>query len=201
MAAITISRQMGSLGCEVARAVADMLSYRLIWRELINQAARRSGSPDVALATIDELGLLDICPSTKACDAYRQAVAQVMQELAAEGNIVIVGRAGQVILRDQPNILHVRIVAPTEVRAERVSAKQNISLNCAKAQIQASDSYRITYMRRFYQVHPGNPDLYHLLINTGRVLVDQAAALICQSQHQLLEDNPPSNHYIHGHNH
>ena len=90
MSTITISRQMGSLGCEVAQLVAEELSYRLVWRDLINQAAIRAGTPEMALADIDELGLLDISPSPKAKLAYRQAVQQVMQELAKENNRLVV---------------------------------------------------------------------------------------------------------------
>ena len=66
----------------------------------------------MALAAIDELGLLDIRPSAAAYKAYRQALAQVMAELAVQGNTVIVGRAGQVILGQRADVLHVRVVAP-----------------------------------------------------------------------------------------
>lgn len=188
MAAITISRQMGSLGCDVARTVADTLGYRLVWRELINQAARQSNDPEVALAFIDELGLLDICPSPKACRAYRQVVAQIMQEQAAKGNVVIIGRAGQVILANHPNTLHVRIIAPARLRAERIAERQNISLECAQAQIEASDIYRANYLLRFYQVHSDNPELYHMILNTGRLSVQQVAGLIHQSLSQMLQE-------------
>jgi cytidylate kinase len=116
MAVMTISRQMGSLGSEIARLVAERLGYRLVWRELINQAARRSGAPEAALAAIDELGLLDMCPSPRACRAYRAAVKQVIDELAAEGNCVILGRAGQVLLKGVPGCLHVRLIAPVPTR-------------------------------------------------------------------------------------
>lgn len=188
MAAITVSRQMGSLGSAVARAVADTLGYRLVWRELINQAARQSGNPEVALAFIDELGLLDICPSPKACRAYRQTVDKIVMELAAEGNVVIIGRAGQVILANYPNTLHVRIIAPENLRAERVALKQNIPLDCALAQIKASDRNRANYLRRFYRVYPDNPDLYHLIINTERLSIQQAASLIHHSLQQMLQE-------------
>ena len=58
MPAITISRQLGSLGYQIALSVVDTLGYKLVWRELINKAARRTGTPEVALAAIDELGIL-----------------------------------------------------------------------------------------------------------------------------------------------
>ncbi len=181
MAAITISRQMGSLGSEVAQAVAGRLGYRLVWRELIDQAGRRAGAPEVALATIDELGLLEVKLSALACRAYRQAMHQVALELAAEGNAVLVGRACQVLLRQRPDVLHVRLIAPAGLRAERVARRHGIPLAAARAQVEASDRYRSRYLRRFYRVDWDDPALYDLVINTERIAPAAAAELVCQA--------------------
>jgi cytidylate kinase len=137
------------------------------------------------LAAIDELGLLDLCPSPENCEAYRNAVAQIMHELAEEDNTVIVGRAGQVVLSGQPGTLHVQLIAPVTIRAERIAHKQHITMECALAQIETSDQYRINYMNGFYGVDWGNPDLYHIVINTGRMPPPQSASLIQQALSQL----------------
>jgi cytidylate kinase len=191
MAVITISRQMGSLGSEVAFMAADQLGYRLIWRELINKAAQRAGAPEAALAAIDELGLLGVSPSRQANQAYGQAVEQIMHELAQEGNVVILGRAGQIILQNWPDTLHVRIMAPFELRVERIAYKLGISVECAQAQVEASDRYRASYMRRFYHVQWNDPSLYHIIINTGYLPSSFAADLICQMV-QTLKKSPSS---------
>jgi cytidylate kinase len=114
MDVITISRQLGSLGSDVANEVVRRLGFQLVWRDLINQAAIRAGAPDVALATIDDLGLLGISPSAAEQRAYIHAVQAVMEELAHTGSVVIVGRAGQMILRNWPNVLHIQVVAPLD---------------------------------------------------------------------------------------
>jgi cytidylate kinase len=175
---ITVSRQLGSLGMDVAYYLGDMLGYRVVWREIINQAAMRAGAPETALAAIDELGLLGICPSPEACLAYRQAVEQVMHELAADGQIVIVGRAGQVILAGNPKVYHVRIVAPIAKRVARVASRHNTTLIAANAQIEASDRFRQNYLKRFYNVRWDSPELYNLVINTGVVETSDAAKII-----------------------
>jgi cytidylate kinase len=186
LSVVTISRQMGSLGYEVAKELADMLGYRLMWRELINQAALRSGKPEVALATIDELGLLGLCPSPKECKAYLKALKHVIVELADEGKVVIVGRAGQVILHNRSEVLHVRVIAPVEVRANRVALMHDISLENALAQIEASDEYRRNYLKRFYKVRWGNPELYDLVLNTARISPGMGADLIREAmQHTI----------------
>ena len=135
MAAITISRQLGSWGNEIAQQAAQRLGYRLVEREVINQAALRCGSPQVALAMIDELGLLGLRPSGKEFDAYHEAVECVIQGLADESGVIIVGRAGQVILRQRPDVLHVRVIAPASVRVQRLAAEQNMTLAAAHAQV------------------------------------------------------------------
>jgi cytidylate kinase len=181
MSTITISRQMGSLGCQIAFTVADTLGYKLVWRELINEAARRTGTPEVALAAIDELGLLGICPSPKACRAYHQAVKDMMLEFAEQGNVVLLGRAGQVILGKRPDTLHIRLVAPIAERITRIAQRMRISEECARAQVEASDHYRSTYLRRIYHANWDDPALYHLIINTGSLQIKQVADVICQT--------------------
>ncbi len=181
MAAITVSRQLGSLGFEVAQTAADLLGFRLVWRDVINQAARISGSPEAALAVIDDLGLLGICPSPEACQAYRQAVQQIMQELADQGNVVIIGRAGQMILSGWLEVLHVQVIAPRPLRIERVAARQEISPESAMAQVEASDRRRRNYIKRFYNVQWDDPNLYDLVINTAHLAPTAAAQLIAYS--------------------
>jgi cytidylate kinase len=192
MAAITISRQLGSMGTDAAHVVARTLGWRVVWRELINQAALKAGLPEVALATIDELGLLGLHPSAEARRAYHEAVRQVIEGLAAEGNVVIVGRAGQVILKDRPAVLHVQVMAPAALRAERIARTQNIALAAAQAQIQASDRARRNYLRRYYHARWDDPELYDLIVNTARLTPEAAAGLICRAFQHLQETQPTS---------
>jgi cytidylate kinase len=180
---ITISRQMGSLGREIGRRLGEQLGWRVVAREVINEAARRSGAPEAALAAIDELNLLGSCPSPEACLAYRQAVDQVVQEIAGQGRLVLIGRAGQVILAGRPDVLHLRTIAPRELRAERVAEWQGIPLRAALAQIEASDRFRKNYLKRFYGIDWNDPIQYDLVINTGRVTLDQALQLILAALH------------------
>lgn len=178
---LTISRQMGSLGLEIATTMGEYLGYRVFSREIINQAARRAGAPEAALAAIDELGLLGFCPSPEACQAYRLAVEQVMNELVSEGDVIIVGRAGQIILAGKPNVFHVRVIAPKQVRIQRLVELDKLSVSAAAARITASDRFRKNYLIRFYQVEWEDPTLYDLIINTARLQTDQAVELICHA--------------------
>jgi cytidylate kinase len=190
MTTITISRQLGSLGDEVAQAIAGRLKYRVVSRDLINQAALRAGAPEMALATIDELGLLGIRPSVKAQRAYHQAMQKVMEEYANQGDFIIIGRAGQVILRNHPQVLHVKVIAPSALRANRIAQLQDISLEAAKAQIETSDRNRKNYLQRYFHVRWDDPEIYDLIVNTDRLEPEQAACLICQALTQCIHRTP-----------
>ena len=179
MAVITISRQLGSLGTTLGRQIAARLGYRLVQRELINQAAQLAGAPELALATIDELGLLGIEPGPSQQQAYLLAVQKVIKDTASQGDVIIVGRASQVVLHNWPNTLHLRVIAPLEIRVQRVVTAHGISTQAAKAQIKGSDRYRATYLKRFYAIQWDDPCYYHLVINTGFLSQEDSAQLVC----------------------
>lgn len=185
MAVITISRQLGSLGFEIGNLVSERLGYHVVWRELINEAAQRAGAPDVALAVIDELGLLGVTPSARSSQAYLDAVRSVVLELASKGNVVLIGRAGQRILAGFPGTLHVRLIAPLELRVQRISEEQKIPLEAARSQIEASDAHRRQYLKRFYRSDWEDPSLYDLVINTGRMTSAAACELICMAARHI----------------
>jgi cytidylate kinase len=185
MAVITISRQWGSLGNVIANAVADRLGYRVVMRQLINQAALRAGAPEVALAVIDELHLLGMAPTDEEYRAYIQAMHLVMEELAGQGKVVIVGRGGQVALRDRPGTLHVRVIAPFDLRVQRLAERHHISPAAARAQARASDRERRSYLKRFYNVDVNDPGLYDLVISTAHLSPATACDLICRAVQEL----------------
>ena len=162
----TISRQYGSGGSKLAIKLAELSGYELIWREIINHAAIQIGSPDMALAVIDELGLLDISPDDETWSKYREAIRQVVITKAEKGKVVIVGRASQIILKDFPNCLHIKVIASLDTRIKNVHETKKVNLNAAKAQIMESDKNRRDFIKKIYQLDWNEPSLYDLTINT-----------------------------------
>jgi cytidylate kinase len=185
MPVITLSRELGSRGDDVAAAVAAALKLRLVGRELINQAARAAGVPEVALAEIDELGLLGLKPERTALELYRATVERVIREQAERGDVLLVGRGGQIVLAGWPGVLHVRIIAPADARMRCVQERCRISAEAAAARIAASDRTRAAFLRRHYGARWDDPRLYDLVINMARLTVEDAAALICQAARQI----------------
>jgi cytidylate kinase len=181
MPVITLSRQLGSLGDEVAASVAQRLGLRLVGREVINRAAREAGAPEVALAAIDELGLLGIRPGQAAIRSYREKITQVVDEMAADGKLLLVGRGGQVMLAGRPGVLHVRVIAPRPQRIAYVARTCKISAEAATARVEAADRARADFVKRYYGARQGDPELYDLVLNMAHIDVETAADLICRA--------------------
>ena len=180
MSAITISRQMGSQGNELALDIAQQLGWQLVEHKLINQAAVAAGVPHVALADIDELGLLNLRPSAREWEAYKNHVEGIIQAWAYKGEVVIVGRGGQMALRGWPDVFHLRVVAPFEMRVAHLEQKEKISAESARARLEASAKARARYLRRSYGVQLDDPTLYHLMINTGLLGLPLAVKIAIQ---------------------
>jgi len=185
MAVITVSRQLGSLGSDIANSVAQQLGYRVAWRELINQAARQTRTPEMALEMLDELGLLGLKPSLSAEQAYLDAIRKLIEELARADNVLIVGRGGQAILQGWPNTLHIRLIAPLDVRVKRLVERHGISAEAALAQIRASDRRRKRFVEHAYHVDWGDSALYDLVINTAFIDVAKSTSLICHAVNSM----------------
>ena len=94
---------------------------------------------------------------------------------------MIIGRAGQAILADRPDVLHVRLCAPVKIRAHRIAKQHSITLRGAFAQVRASDNYRRKFLRKYYKIDWNDPTMYHLVINTARISTNQASELILNS--------------------
>ena len=215
MAIITISRQYGSGGQEIATLLCDLLGYRYFDKRLMAQVAS-----EVALSDQE---IVDFCednytvrgfserlfgsnrretqsgspvPDLKADAADTKKVTEVekpdeeycinlVQNIICAAykrdNIVIVGRGGQALLKDKPNVLHVRIEAPLFSRAQRLQVKENLTIAQGLETVDSRDRAAEAYLRRFYQIDWTDPMLYHLTINTGKWRVEDAAQIIADA--------------------
>jgi cytidylate kinase len=179
MTVITFSREIGSGGDDVATLVAERLGLRRVGREIINRAAQDAGAGEAALAEIDELGLLGVKPSPAARKQYCEQVRMVIEEQARQGDVLLVGRGGQVVLSAWRDVLHVRITAPREMRCAAVEVRCKVSPEVAAARVDASDRARAAFHKRNYGVRWDDPALYDLVVNMARLSVPMVVDTIC----------------------
>jgi cytidylate kinase len=116
---------------------------------------------------------------------YARVVRETMEQYAQEGNAVIVGRGGQMILQDWPGALHVHLYAPMAVRAQRLRERLSISEAEAQRRIERSDEQKRQYIRHVRQnASWKNLKYYHLAIDTGRISPEVAAKMITLAARQ-----------------
>jgi cytidylate kinase len=178
MTVITLSRELGSGGEDVAVALAERLGLRLVGREIINRAAQDAGAGEVALAELDELGLLGLKPSRTSLQRYREKIVAIIEAQASEGNVLLVGRGGQVVLGQRRDVLHVRITAPADKRCATVKERCKVSAEAASARIAASDAARVGFHKRHFGVRWDDQFLYDLILNMARLTVPAAVEIV-----------------------
>lgn len=204
MAVITIARELGSEGDKIADRLCQKLGCRRVDKEILSRVAqgagvdveavlakeRRAGSrPKLVSAEMTALYRKDPTAfrkqSTLDDQTYLQALQETMVRFAQTENTVIVGRGGQMILRDWPTALHVRLYAPLEARLRCLMERFGISEAEARQRLNRSDEQKRQYIRSMHH----NADWsalkhYHLAINTATIAPEVAAEMILLAAQQ-----------------
>ena len=207
---ITISRQYGAGGSEVARLVATSLGWAVLDNEIVERVAQRAGlAPDI-VAREDEAAPTFVERLARALAASSQEYVVpelgvavrpeepdlvrltelVVREAAAAGRVVLGGRAAPAVLRTAAEALHVKVVAP---RAFRIQLAQQTSGRDARGTEQLmdeTDARRARYTRDHYTRDWDDPSHYHMVLNTGWLGLEGAAALVV-AQARALGWGPP----------
>ena len=195
---ITIARQYGAGGAEIARRVAERLAWRVVDNDFIDRVAARAGlTPDEVAAREERVpGFIERLAWALASASAEFAVPTgpgiealsepqlvritegVVAEVAREGRVVLVGRGAAAILGERERALHVRVVASLAVAAERIAGRLGVSIEEARKQIAEVDGRRARYHKEFYGRDWGDPVNYHITLNTGLLGLDGATDLI-----------------------
>jgi cytidylate kinase len=187
MAVITISRHPGSLGDTIARAIAERLHYRLVERGELVQLAERIGGSDVAWDRAPELR--ERSPSfwerlNEERRRYASVLRRVTTQLAEEGDVVIVGLGSGQLLKGLSNVLRLQIIAPMDVRLERVmergfdDVRGPLSRDQARDLIRKQDRDVGGYMRYMFNIDWMEPQHWDLVINTGRFGISETVEIV-----------------------
>jgi cytidylate kinase len=187
MAVITISRHPGSLGDTIARALADRLHYRLVERRELIQLAERIGGPDVAWDRAPELR--ERSPSfwerlNEERRRYASVLRRVTTHLAEEDNVVIAGLGAGQLLKGLSNVLRLQIIAPMDVRIERIMERGfddvpgPLSRDRARDLIRSNDRDSAGYMRYLFNIDWMEAQNWDMVLNTGRFSVNEAVDIV-----------------------
>jgi cytidylate kinase len=184
MTVITISREYGAGGREVAGRLARILGWDVLDHEWLHRAAQLEHLPDAELEAIDEqaVSLTDRFRLHPPHQRYLHGLSEAARQAAARGNVILVGRGSRHLVGDVPEALHLRLVAPIGWRARRMAASEGWPLEQAEARLLQVDRTRERFTRYFFGPAAYRPCEYDLVVNTGRVpldeVVDLAAGLV-----------------------
>ena len=109
---------------------------------------------------------------------YMKTMTDIIRELAARGEVVILGRGSQMLLSDMPRTLHVLCVAPRRLRGNRLAERDELGMDEAMRRMQESDRAQCAFYKKFWRVEFEDPKLYDLTVDTSRLSYEIATDLV-----------------------
>jgi cytidylate kinase len=189
---ITISRDEGTLGDEIAQNLSERLKWQLYDKELVNQVADNSHVRQELVLQLDEkscfvrdtildavLHLIKMPEITEfASEQYHKSLLKTIATIAAYGNSIIIGRGANFVLYWAPQGLHFRFTASMDIRIERLSNAWQVSPEIAKKRMEAIDAGRREFVRHHFGKDLDDPRFYNAVFNTDRLSIQQIVASI-----------------------
>ncbi len=175
MPLIAITREMGSLGIEVAEQVAAELKLPLIHHEIIEHLAdkMRVRKSHVQRLLDGKAGILEKLTADKTSMSIYTA-AETMDLAAREGGCVLRGWGASQLLRAVPHAVCVRVCAPVRLRKQRMLERLGSSdEELIDSEIRISDEAHAAIIRRHFGVNWQEAELYDVVFNTERVSVGE----------------------------
>jgi cytidylate kinase len=181
MAILTISREYGSGGREIARRLAQRLNYKYVDKEQLFQDLDRVGKRwGQAARELDE-----VCPTfwerhDWQYHGYITLLESLILDYSEADNVVIIGRGAFLLLQDVPFCLKVRLEAPPEVRLERIMVKESLSREKAEDLMARVDRDRACYLQANYGKAWDEESSYDCVFNTGSQTYDQVVEVLLE---------------------
>lgn len=201
---LTIGRQFGSGGKEIGIRVAKELGIPFYDKEILKEAARKSGLCEKILENFDERpksllysiamdSYLFAAPGAGVGDSLEQqvylATFNTIRQIATQGPCVIIGRCADYALADNPDHLSLFIHAPMEDRIRRVAERQGLSPEKARVLIHKTDKRRASYYEYYSSQKWGAVDSYDFCLNSGCLglgrTVELIQAIVAHKEHPI----------------
>ena len=173
---ISVSRQHGTGGKEIARKVAEKLNIEFFDKEEIKKFAIQNSLIENKY-TDDELYNFYLSLDAEKDSILKQA--ETIRMIASKKNCVIVGRSSDYILKDNPNLIKIFLYAPMEYRINKVKEMYNDTYNEAKKHINKSDKSRATYYEVIANKKWGDKENYDICLDCS-IGNEKVVNIICE---------------------
>lgn len=187
MAVITMTREMGSRGRDVALGVAERLGLEVIHDELVEHhlAEQMNVTESQVHRFLEGGGSLWDRWRINRSRLFRHTAVQIL-EIAAAGHVLIRGWGATQLLRGCAGVLRVRVCAPMRFREDVLMARLAIDdRELARQEIERNDAAHQSVVRKFFKDDWRKPENYDMVLNTERMPID-----VCV-QHLVLTAQDP----------
>ncbi|NNE22202.1 MAG: BON domain-containing protein [Rhizobiales bacterium] len=187
MTVIAMTREMGSLGKDVALGLSVQLGFAVVHHELVErEVAERMDVRESEVHRFLE-GSASMFERWKIDQSKLSSYsAEEILQIARKDNVLIRGWGATELLKDVPHVIRVRVCAPMAVRIARMMKRMDVkNPDVARREIERSDSSHTRVARKFFDADWEDPVNYHMVLNTGEVPVEA-----CIDQVRLMTENP-----------
>lgn len=198
MAVITISRQLGAGGITLGQNLARKLGYHYVDKEIIEEVAEKVKVSSAEVKGFEKsgfTGLMEFLDKIVNRDfiihlvtsehgyldekSYVPAVKDIIEHLCLQGNVVIMERGSQYILKGRKNVWHVLLVGDLEHRIRAVMDRFHLTRHEAEKALKRADKIRSRYLSLFLDKESHeDPASYDLVLNMNRVSMKKAEEMI-----------------------
>ena len=191
------------MGEPIGAQVAGELGFQLVNEQIVADAAAQAGVQAHVMANVEQrrsvvdrvihelLGKaapgmsLGVAPAAveaaPSVENLRGLIRSVIEQIASNGEAVIVSHAASHALADRTDTLRILITAGPQTRVARVRTARKLSEKEAEKRIARGDANRADYIKRFYGISAELPTHYDIVLNSDRLSIDQAVQIIVQA--------------------
>lgn len=166
---VTVSREIESLGDEIALRLARVLGYELVdrssWTELLRGSSLSPEPPE----------------EDREREKWIEAVSSLLAKMAERRAFVLLGRGGQRLLAQCSRAFHLLVVAPVPLRVHRIMARYHQDEVTASRILAEQDKQRERFLLRYFGVDWRNPLHYHFVLNTAFYDVEESCQLVLEA--------------------
>lgn len=201
---ITISRQAGAGGSEIARRLAEAFRMDLIGRQIIQHVAKSAKMSNQVVEFLDEKAVSRIDSMINSffvsrhltSDVYFRHLTRVIATIGEHGNAIIVGR-GAYLLLPKEKTLRLHIIAPKECRIEHFMKTLSMTRSEAQTYVEKRDADRSGFIRKYFKADVDAAVGFDMVVNTEILGIEGAFLIIAEAVKQRIKADkeaktPPS---------
>ena len=185
---ITITREFGSMGRPIARALSERLGIEYYDRDIVEEVSHQLNLPVSKISDVEEssknhflAGMFPLGTDTEYIqDMIFDVQKDIILELARKSSCILVGRCADYLLQNQPNVINIFVYAPFKAKLENCISELGMTEDEAKKAIMKVDKARTAYHKRYAGYTPYDPKHKQLMIDSSLLGVEGTADMIAE---------------------